>query len=120
MPTRKSGQSEPEGAGVDLGAVVEAFTRDAEPAKRSTSRAKGSTSKRSTSKADPLADRILAAREPAPERSTPVYGRAKQGHPQLNVRVPADIKRRLQRYCFEHEVEMSEVIERLIDEHVPD
>ena len=115
MPTRKSGQSEPEGAGVDLGAVVEAFTRDAEPAKRSTSKAKGSTPK-----ADPLADRILAAREPKPERSTPVYGRAAKDYPQLNTRIRPDLKRRLERYCFERGLQMSEVVERLVDEHVPD
>ena len=71
------------------------------------------------SKATPLAQRIKAQRAPKPQRTTKEYGRAALGHPQLNVRIPPDTKRRLARYCVEHEVEMAEVITMLIDEHVP-
>ena len=67
-----------------------------------------------------LADRIRANRAPKPERTTKVYGRAAAKMPQLNVRVPADLKRRLERYCFETGAQMSEVVEALIADHVPE
>lgn len=106
MPKRDP-KPDMDGAGVDLGPVIEAYPA-AEPAPQP---------KRQRQR--PLADRIKAKRDPKPERQTPAYGRAARGHPQLNVRVDPDLKRRLERYCFEHGLEKSEVIEALIAEHVP-
>ena len=68
-----------------------------------------------------LADRVradAAKRTPPRQRETPLYGRAKQGLPQLNVRIEADTKRRLERYCFEHGVLMADVVDRVIREHL--
>lgn len=83
--------------------------------------AKPKASKASKASTDALADRARAVkRPPRRERKSPLYGRAKAGFAQLNVRVTPEAKRRLERYCFEHELLMADVVEALILEHVPE
>lgn len=103
-------------------APIEPEPAPAAPAKarRASKRSRATEANATEPKGAELAARIRKAQPPKPERSTPVYGRAKAGHPQLNVRVPPDVKRRLERYCFEHDVLMADVIERLILDHIPE
>ena len=67
-----------------------------------------------------LAAAVKARRPPSPEPETPLYGRRKAGHVQVNVTLPPDLRRRLRRYAEDHDLTMSEVVEVLVARHVPE
>jgi hypothetical protein len=59
-----------------------------------------------------------AARDPRPEPR--LRGRRAAGQKQLNVRLPPPLKKRLRRAAEFHEVHMCDLVERLLDQHLPE
>ena len=121
MTTKRKRKPAEDTAGVTFDGLDAFGDAPAPLAKPATTKARRPRAKAPTG--DTLADRVRAEaskRPPRRQRTTPEYGRAAEGYPQLNVRVTPEAKRRLERYCFEHGVLKADVVDVLILDNLPD
>lgn len=61
----------------------------------------------------------IRAKHPKPTPETPVYGRRRQGFVQLGLTVSPDVKARLRAAAEAGGVTMSELLDALLDRHLP-
>jgi predicted HicB family RNase H-like nuclease len=73
---------------------------------------------KASAEASSVAEAIRAARPPAPEPETKLYGRRAAGYRQLNVSVPPELHKRAKRWCDDRDVTLSELVEHLLRQHI--
>jgi hypothetical protein len=83
--------------------------------------AAASSSTRPAPPSDTLAEAIAAVRARHPQPATPpaVHGRRAAGFVQLNLTVRPDVKRRLKALADREGVAMAELLDELLDRHLP-